>query len=282
MMRIGFCFLIVGALLVAGCKKEDGGAPKTETAGAKTVTTASGVEMVQVPGGSFMMGSENGEEDEKPVHQVTVSGFLMDRCEVTQKSYEGLMGKNPSKFVDPQKPVERTSWVSAITYCNMRSSKEGLKPCYDLKTGEGDCAANGYRLPTEAEWEYACRAGTTGAYSFGDNAAELSGRAWMKTNSNQMTHAAGQKQANAWGIFDMHGNVAEWCNDRYGEKEYAAKVGENPHGPAKGDQRVLRGGCWKDAADGCRSSARSSESPGLADACFGSERYGFRCVRNAP
>lgn len=109
MIRVAFSFLVVGALLLAGCKKEDGGAPKTETAGAKTITTASRVEMVQVPGGSFMMGSENGEDDEKPVHQVTVSGFLMDRYEVTQKSYESLMGKNPSKFIDPQKPVERTS-----------------------------------------------------------------------------------------------------------------------------------------------------------------------------
>ena len=276
MMRISFCFFVVAALLLTGCKKEDGGAPKTETAGAKTITTASGVEMVQVPGGSFMMGSENGEEDEKPVHQVTVSGFLMDRYEVTLKSYESLMGKNPSKFVDPQKPVERTSWVSAITYCNMRSAKEGLKPCYDLKTGECEFSANGYRLPTEAEWEYACRAGSQ------NDSDDVNVKGWFKTNSNQMTHAVGQKQANAWGLFDMHGNVAEWCNDRYGEKEYAAKVENNPHGPAKGDQRVLRGGCWKDAADACRSSARGSESPGLADACFGSERYGFRCVRNAP
>jgi formylglycine-generating enzyme required for sulfatase activity len=192
------------------------------------------------------------------------------------------MGSNPSKFKDPLKPVERASWSAAIKYCNMRSMKEGLTPCYNLQSGECMFAANGYRLPTEAEWEYACRAGTTGDYSYGSNPAELTANAWLKSNSDQSTHPVGQKRPNPWGLYDLYGNVAEWCNDRYGEKEYAAKAGDNPRGPAAGNERVLRGGSWRGAADRCRSSARASESPGLADVCFGYEAYGFRCVRSAP
>jgi formylglycine-generating enzyme required for sulfatase activity len=278
MMKTFASAALVCGLLLAGCKKQNATAPSAapEPVAVMTVTLPDGTVMVQLRGGTFMMGSENGDDDEKPVHKVTVSGILIDRNEVTQKTYQAIMGKNPSKWLDPNKPVERTSWVSAISYCNMRSMKEGLKPCYDLKTAECDFSANGYRLPTEAEWEYACRAGSQ------NDADDVGGKGWFKGNSNQMTHAVGQKQANAWGLFDMQGNVAEWCNDRYGEKEYSASGGDNPHGPAKGDERVLRGGSWKEPANKCRASSRGSETPGLADACFGSERYGFRCVRNAP
>src|SRR4051794_21666243 len=279
MNRIAPVILIVGALLLAGCKKQEAAPPPVAV---KTITTPTGIEMVLIPAGAFIMGSDTGDDDEKPAHQVAIAGFYMDRYEVTQKAYEALMGSNSSKFKDPQKPVERASWLSAIKYCNMRSMKEGLKPCYNLTTAECDFAANGYRLPTEAEWEYACRAGTTGDHSFGDKPAELPANAWLKTNSNQSTHPVGQKPANPWGLYDMYGNVAEWCNDRYGDKEYAAKAGDNPRGPADGNERVLRGGSWRGAADRCRSSARASESPGLADVCFGYEAYGFRCVRSAP
>lgn len=269
---------LVGVLLLAGCDKHEKAAPPA----IKTITTPTGVEMVLIPAGSFMMGSDSGDEDEKPAHSVTVAGFYMDRDEVTQKAFEAVTGTNPSKFKDPLKPVERASWMAAIKYCNMRSLKEGLKPCYNLQTTECDFSANGYRLPTEAEWEYACRAGTSAAYSFGDNAGELPGRAWLNSNSEQTTHPVGKKQANPWGQYDMHGNVAEWCNDRYGDKEYALRASDNPRGPAKGEERVLRGGSWRGGADRCRSSARASETPGLADVCFGYEAYGFRCVRAAP
>ena len=279
MNRIASTFLVVGALLMPGCRKPEAAAPP---AAVKTITTPTGVEMVLIGAGSFTMGSETGDDDEKPAHQVTVAGFYMDRYEVTQKAYEALMGSNPSKFKDPQKPVERASWLSAIKYCNMRSMKEGLTPCYKLETAECNFSANGYRLPTEAEWEYACRAGTTGDHSFGAKPTDLPANAWLKTNSGETTHPVGQKPANPWALYDMYGNVAEWCNDRYSDKEYAAKAGDNPRGPAAGNERVLRGGSWRGGADKCRSSARASETPGLADVCFGYEAYGFRCVRAAP
>jgi len=277
MSRIIGCVLVMSLLLFAGCRKPEAAAAPS----IKTIMTPTGIEMALIPGGTFVMGNEKGDDDEKPAHSVAVASFYMDRYEVTQKAYESLMGSNPSKFKDPQRPVERASWVAAIKYCNMRSMKEGLQPCYDIEKVECNFAANGYRLPTEAEWEYACRAGTSGAYSFGENSADLGAHAWTKSNSGQTTHPVGQKKPNSWGLYDMYGNVAEWCNDRYGEKEYAVRAADNPHGPANGDERILRGGSWRGAEDRCRSSARASETPGLADVCFGYEAYGFRCVRSA-
>ena len=159
------------------------------------------------------------------------------------------------------KPVERVSWLSAVQYCNMRSTREGFKPCYDLKTLKCDFAADGYRLPTEAEWEYACRAGSTARWSFGDDPSGLARHAWFKGNSNKATHAVRGKQANPWGLYDMLGNVAEWCNDFYGEQYYASSPEKDPHGPEAGEERVLRGGSWKSAEDGCRPAARQARRP---------------------
>jgi formylglycine-generating enzyme required for sulfatase activity len=278
MTRIVPSLLITCALLIAGCRKPQSDAPSA----VKTITTPTGVEMVLVPAGSFLMGSDKGDDDEKPAHPVAIASFWMDRYEVTQKSYESLMGTNPAKFVNPLKPVERVSWVAAIKYCNMRSTKEGLQPCYNVQTAECNFAANGYRLPSEAEWEYACRAGTAGSYSFGESPADLPDYAWIKGNSEQSTHLVGQKKPNPWGLYDMYGNVAEWCNDRYGDKEYATHASDNPHGPASGTERILRGGSWRSAPERCRSSARASETPALADACFGYDGYGLRCVKAAP
>ena len=161
----------------------------------------------------------------------------MDTCEVTQAAFQALMGRNPAKSVGPDKPVERVSWrrcrpVSAT--CDR--TKEGLKPCYDLKTFQCDFAADGYRLPTEAEWEYACRAGTPAAWSFGDDPAELAKYGWVKGNSEKTTHPVKQKQPNAWGLYDMYGNVAEWCNDFYSES-YDPTDSKDPHGPASGTER---------------------------------------------
>jgi formylglycine-generating enzyme required for sulfatase activity len=170
----------------------------------------------------------------------------------------------------------------AIKFCNMRSMKESLEPCYNIQTAECNFSASGYRLPTEAEWEYACRAGTTGTYWFGENPNDLSGYAWSKANAERSTHPVGTKKPNPWGLFDMYGNVAQWCNDRYGQSEYAAQASNNPHGPAKGETRSLRGGSWRYGPERCRSAARASETPALADACFGYDGYGFRCVRVAP
>jgi len=235
--------------------------------------------MALVPAGEFVMGDDLGEDDERPARHVRVGAFYMDVCEVTQRSFETMLGRNPSKSPGPDKPVERVSWFAAVQYCNMRSSREGLKPCYDLKTFACDFTADGYRLPTEAEWEYACRAGSTSRWSFGDAPGDLARHGWFKANSGKTTHPVGQKLPNAFGLCDMHGNVAEWCNDFYGEHYESGATSEDPHGPATGSQRVLRGGSFATGDDDCRSAARHGAAPGFADVCFGSDAYGFRCVR---
>jgi len=258
----------------------NGSTANRSTAGAATIRTKSGIEMVLIPAGEFLMGDDRGEDDEQPAHTVRVRSFYMDVSEVTQESFQAMLGRNPAKWQDPAKPVERMSWYFAIQYCNMRSTREGLQPCYDLQTGHCDFTADGYRLPTEAEWEYACRAGTSTQYSFGDQAGKLTDFAWFKKNSGAATHAVKQKSPNPWGLYDMHGNVAEWCNDLYADG-YAAGPAQDPQGPESGEDRVLRGGSWKTSEDSCRCSARNYEAPGLADVCFGYEAYGFRCVRTA-
>jgi formylglycine-generating enzyme required for sulfatase activity len=278
---------VVFCVATAGCGRSEE-EPRAATgeqpraAGPEVVTTAAGIGMVAVPAGTFRMGSADGEDDEEPVREVTVGAFLMDRYEVTQGAFEKLMGRNPSKWKAPDRPVEQASWLAAVRYCNARSMQEWLTACYDVETLACDFAADGYRLPTEAEWEYACRAGTDTDYSFGSSAADLARYAWFKANSGAETHPVGGKLPNPWGLFDMHGNVAEWCQDYYGEDYYAEGQDDDPRGPREGDERVLRGGSWKYSGDLCRSSARYSEAPGLADVCFGYDAYGFRCVRRAP
>jgi len=274
------------ALLVGGCSK--GEEPERPTAAPhrgraqQQIVTGTGVEMVLIASGRFLMGDDRGEDDERPTQTVHVGAFYMDKYEVTQQAYQGLMGRNPSKFKAPDKPVEQVSWYAAVKYCNMRSLREGLDPCYDPETLKCDFEANGYRLPTEAEWEYACRAGTRTRYSFGNDPGKLGAYAWSKGNANGETHPVGQKAANPWGLYDMHGNVAEWCNDFYGEAYYGQSERDDPRGPASGEDRVLRGGCWSATGDSCRSSARNGDAPGFADVCFGYDAYGFRCVKKVP
>lgn len=270
------------ALLLAGCKEraQPAAAERQPPVAAPPARTNSlNLAMARIPAGEFVMGDNEGEADEKPAHPVRVSGFYMDTREVTQSAYEALMEKNPSKSKGVDKPVEQVDWYQATLFCNMRSLKEGRRPCYDAKTLACDFTANGYRLPTEAEWEYACRAGSRGKYSFGEEAAKLKSVAWFKDNAGQTTHPVGQKAPNAWGLYDMYGNVAEWCHDFYREDSYPKDAVSDPHGPAAGDKCVLRGGSWRTSADACRSAARSSETPRFADACFGSDACGFRCVR---
>jgi len=245
----------------------------------KPVTTKSGVKMLLLPGGTFTMGDENGEVDEIP-HKVTVSAFYMDVYEVTQEEYQRAMGRNPSKVKHKKNPVEQVRWSDAVRHCNARSKLEGLEPCYDLKTWKCNFAANGYRLPTEAEWEYAARAGTTDSYSFGDSDSKLRRYAWFKDNAHGKPRPVGQRKPNAWGLYDMHGNVWEWCNDFYKVDYYDGSPGKDPRGPDSGEKKVLRGGCWSSNPDACRSAYRYNENPAYADACFGYDIYGFRCVRS--
>ncbi len=266
-------------IMVTGCQKKPS---NTGTGTAyQIVKTQSGDEMIRIPGGSFEMGSKTGQADERPVHRVTLSDFLMDRTEVTQQQYGRFPLPDPSHFKDPNRPVDQINWTDALDFCNERSLAEGLEPCYDLETMECNFQANGYRLPTEAEWEYACRAGSIGTYNSGNAPAKLQGVAWYQANASQKTQAVAGKSPNAWGLYDMHGNVKEWCHDYYAEAYYANSPDRDPHGPASGSERVIRGGAWDASADSCRSAYRASDAS-LNDTCLASDAIGFRCVRNAP
>ena len=221
------------------------------------------------------------EEADAPPHEVTVSSFLMDRRLVTQQRFQMVMGMNPSRWKGEGNPVEQLRWSDAVRFCNKRSELEGLAPCYDLKTLQCNFEASGYRLPTEAEWEYACRAGTTTPYFFGDSPARLGEYGWFEKNAGGRPRPVGQKLPNPWGLQDIVGNVWEWCNDFYKVDYYQESPRQDPKGPDTGQNKVLRGGAWRFSADNCRSGYRYNESPGYADVCFGYDIYGFRCVRRA-
>jgi formylglycine-generating enzyme required for sulfatase activity len=272
--------LVLGLALGASCKKADQPGP---TAGAPSIVDQkSAYEMVLLPAGTFRMGSASGKADEAPLHEVQIDAFLMDRYEMTQEHYAKFVPINGSHFKGPKNPVEMISWPEAALFCNLRSRGEGLKPCYDEDSGQCNFDADGYRLPTEAEWEYACRAGTGTEFGFDNDGRQLKQYAWFGDNAGKKTQPVGQKRPNAWGLFDMHGNVAEWCNDAYELHYYAGSPAENPRGPGEGKKRVLRGGAWNSTADCCRSAYRLGEDPGFEDACFARDAIGFRCVRKAP
>jgi len=275
---ISGCILVLAA---PGCRNGDDAPVAVNTP--TPIKTKSGVEMIPIPAGYFEMGSKHGRDDEKPAHKVWIDAFLMDRFEVTQAEFEKLgqleAFPNPSHFKGLDLPVEQVNWPLAARFCNARSRHEGLKPCYNEDTGECDFTAEGYRLPTEAEWEYACRAGVSADYSFGGDARKLGDFGWFADNASKKTHPVGQKKANPWGLHDMHGNVAEWCHDVYDKNYYQASPDKDPRGPADGKEYVLRGGSWKSPADPLRSAARLAESPGFSDACLARDAIGFRCVR---
>ena len=278
MLRITRFPSIAIIFLLAGCGRNEPTPPHVKAEALPVSQDSAGGDLVLMPAGSFTMGDPTGREDETP-HEVAVAAFYIDKTPVTQELYTKVRGVNPSKRRDPKCPVERTQWTDAVRFCNKCSELEGLKPCYNLDSWECDFAADGYRLPTEAEWEYACRAGSTGKYSFGDDEKELPQHAWLKPHSQGKTQPVGQKKANRWGLFDMHGNVWQWCNDWYSETYYKESPKENPPGPATGKMRVLRGGAWDATPDKCRAAYRNKEFPVYSDACFGADSYGFRRVR---
>ncbi|MDR1029459.1 MAG: formylglycine-generating enzyme family protein [Treponema sp.] len=230
--------------------------------------------MVRVEGGTFLMGGTNGDSDEKPVHTVTVKSFYMGRTEVTQKEWKEIMGNDPSYFKGDNLPVEQVNWYEAVEYCNRLSLKEGLSPAYQ---GSGnnivcDFNATGYRLPTEAEWEYAARGGNRDAmayeYSGGNSIDRV---AWYNENSDSSSHPVGMKQPNSRGLYDMSGNVWEWCWDWYGS--YSADSQTNPTGASSGNGRVRRSGGWYASAANVRAANRDNGTP-----WYRSNNLGFRVV----
>jgi len=228
--------------------------PAEETGKAGNIKKIGNIEMIMLEGGTFQMGSDM-SDDEKPVHSVTIDQFWIGKYEVTQKQYEEIMGTNPSKFKEDNLPVEQVSWNDAIEFCKKFSKK------YKVKA----------RLPYEAEWEYACKAGTSTKYYWGN---EMNGDyCWYDKNSDSKTHPVGQKKPNAFGLYDMSGNVSEWCADLYDADYYKESPSKNPTGAQNGNLRVLRGESWYDISLGLRSSGRFRWLPEVRF-----YNYGFRVV----
>jgi formylglycine-generating enzyme required for sulfatase activity len=244
-------------------------------------------QMKYLPGGTFQMG-QVGISDAVPVHSVTLSSFFIDTTEVTQTDYLALMGVNPSNSPTVTKgPVDSMSWFDAVLYCNKRSIRDVKDTVYSYTSVTGTpgngCTAlgglattmtkNGYRLPTEAEWEYACRGGTTTTYWWGADTNGMGARAWWTGNSGGTMQPVATTQKNAYGLYDMAGNVWEWCNDWY--DSYAATAAIDPMGPATGSLRVFRGGGIDIGAPDLRSAARYYADPAHATH---NGNVGFRCV----
>ena len=222
----------------------------------KPMTNSIGMTFVLIPAGSFQMGSpvgEEGRDQDKQQHKVTISKpFYLQTTEVTQGQWQKVMGNNPAAFDRCGKdcPVEVVSWNDVQEFIRKLNRMENTDK---------------YRLPTEAEWEYACRAGSKSRFGFGDDEDKLKDYAWYDKNSGSRTHQVGQLKANAWGLYDMHGNALEWCQDWYGP--YAVKQVSDPRGPDSGTNRVLRGGSWGDSPWNLRSAVRINSYPGY--------RYGY-------
>jgi formylglycine-generating enzyme required for sulfatase activity len=254
-------------------------------------TKTAGVALKLIPAGTFLMGSPwgEGEANESPQHKVTISRpFYLGIHPVTQGQYAKLMGKNPSYFAatgggkdkvarmdTSQFPVESVNWYEAAQFCNALSKAEGHDPCYKIQGERVEIAGgNGFRLPTEAEWEYACRAGTSTAYSFEGGEKELGNYAWFDKNSGGRPHVVGETKANKFGLHDMHGNVWEWTWDTYEADYYLRSPDVDPIGPAQATYRVFRGGGWRGEPHNCRSTDRDRSTPGYRDSFLG-----FRVAR---
>jgi formylglycine-generating enzyme required for sulfatase activity len=248
----------------------------------KSVDLGGGVslDLVLIPAGRFKMGSpvdEKDRNDDEPLHWVLVTQpFYLGKYEVTQEQWEKVMGANPSYFKDARNPVENVSWNDAQEFLKKVNEQcespfspatavgAGVKPA---PTNEKCRARAPFRLPTEAEWEWACRAGTRTTFCSGDTAESLANVAWFRANSGSTahpigaTHPVGTRKPNAWSLYDMHGNVFEWCEDWYGEYAGGRSHVTDPVGPATGSVRVLRGGSWLCKPEDCRSANRGRNDP---------------------
>lgn len=312
MKRISALFLaLLLVFALAGCGNTAQREPSTpsestqqpnQTVTVPTESTPSEIappeDFVLINGGIFQMGSLESEpwrSEDETVHAVTLSDFYISRYELIQAEYQAVMGENPSNFSGDDLPVENVSWMDAISYCNARSAREGLTPAYavDGQSVSWDRSANGYRLPTEAEWEYVCRAGTDTPFNTQTSISADEANYWghypyliednyfsqgnLETKPGvyrQTTVAVGSFEPNAWGLYDMHGNVGEWVWDWYGSYETGEQA--DPTGPASGTRRVYRGGGWNDFAKNLRSAYRATLPPDSA-----SFNLGLRLVRNA-
>lgn len=262
--------LLILALFLVSCSDDSNdnvakNAEKSGKAGQKTFTNSIGMEFVLVPAGSFMMGADKNFEDasdnEGPVHTVKISKpFYLGKYEVTQEQWVAVMGSNPSKFKGRPFPVEQVSWNDSKRFIQKLNTMEG---------------GNKYRLPTEAEWEYACRAGTITKFSFGDDEGQLESYAWFRGNSGERTHPVGQLQPNPWGLYDMYGNVSEWVEDQYHRTYYGAPNDGSAWLKDGEDDNIVRGCSWlSEYRSICRSANRSLVVPNNPQ-----EIFGFRLVR---
>jgi formylglycine-generating enzyme required for sulfatase activity len=229
---------VVIAMVVALTVADRGDQEQAET------TNSIGMSLVLIPAGTFVMGEAKTGEQEVTL----TTPFYLGVCEVTNAQWRRVMERVPSQWKDDDRPVEKVSWKDAVDFCARLSARS-----------EERAAGRVYRLPTEAEWEYACRAGTAKKYSFGDDERLVGVYGWCDENSDHQTQPVGQKKPNAWGLHDMHGNAWEWVGDWYGPYPNGAVT--DPTGPSSGVVRCLRGGCWKSSAKGCRSALRGRHDP---------------------
>jgi formylglycine-generating enzyme required for sulfatase activity len=264
--------LIRGAGILSACRLDTFAMQNAPGYGLTALLDGTG--LTRIPPGEFQLGSPTGNADERPVHRVRISqGFEIGKCEITQAQWEAVMGNahgeanspvvnsdgaevspTPSRFKGASLPVDSVSWVDVELFLARLNARDAM---------------HAWRLPTEAEWEYACRAGDAQEASLGTSA-------WYKANSGEQTHPVGTRQPNGWGLYDMQGNLAEWVQDWYNPEYYGNSPDVDPKGPETGSYRVFRGGCWHNDSDKCRSAIRNFDFP-----ISRLDYVGFRLVRTA-
>ncbi len=263
LVKIAVLSTVLPLLVIAGAF----GARYQEMQREATVVTElhrAGIRMVPIPGGTFRMGDVNATgvvRDMYRPRKVTVSSFEMSATEITQRQFRMFRRYKMNAYAaNDSMPIILMNWMDAAEFCNDMSMRFGLSKCYEEYFWTCDFSKNGFRLPTEAEWEYACRAGTSSEFYTGNSEMDLSRAGWYRGNSLEKLHPVGLKQPNAFGLYDMTGNVFEWCNDWFGIYAGPDSV-KDPSGPKNGSNRVLRGGSWYNNSFACRSSYRVFGDP---------------------